>query len=131
MDIRKHPDSLVTQSCPTLYDPMDSKPPGSSVHGDSPGKNPEVGCHAHLEGTLPNPGIKPRSPALQADSLPSEPLGKSMNTGVRSLSLFQRKIPGKSQPKNRTGVSCIADGFFNHLSYQSHYRWVISSLQSK
>ena len=33
MDIRKHPDSLVTQSCPTLYDPMDSKPPGSSVHG--------------------------------------------------------------------------------------------------
>ena len=27
-------------------------------------------------GDLPNPGIKPRSPALQADSLPSEPPGK-------------------------------------------------------
>ena len=27
-------------------------------------------------GNLPNPGIKPKSPALQADSLPSEPPGK-------------------------------------------------------
>ena len=39
---------------------------------------------------LPNPGFKPRSPALWADSLPSEPLGKPKNTGVASLSLFQR-----------------------------------------
>ena len=31
---------------------------------------------------LPNPGIKPRSPALQEDSLPSEPPGKPKNTGV-------------------------------------------------
>ena len=37
-------------------------------------------------GDLPNPGIKPRSPALQADSLPAEPQGK--NTGVDSLSLL-------------------------------------------
>ena len=29
-------------------------------------------------GDLPNPGIKPRSPALQADALPSEPLGKPL-----------------------------------------------------
>ena len=28
-------------------------------------------------GDLPNPGIKPRSPALQADALPSEPPGKT------------------------------------------------------
>ena len=33
-------------------------------------------------GDLPNPGIKPRSPALQADSLPAEPQGKPKNTGV-------------------------------------------------
>ena len=33
-------------------------------------------------GDLPNPGIKPRSPALQADYLPSEPQGKPKNTGV-------------------------------------------------
>ena len=37
---------LVSQSCPTLCDPTDCSPPGSSVHGDSPGKNTGVGCHA-------------------------------------------------------------------------------------
>ena len=40
-------------------------------------------------GDLPNPGIKLRSPALQVDSLLSEPSGKPMNTGVGSLSLLQ------------------------------------------
>ena len=40
-------------------------------------------------GDLPNLGIKPRSPALQADSLPAEPQGKPKNTGVGSLSLLQ------------------------------------------
>ena len=39
---------------------------------------------------LPNPGIKPRSRALQADYLPSEPPGKPKNTGVGSLSLLQQ-----------------------------------------
>ena len=38
-------------------------------------------------GDLPNSGIEPRSPALPADSLPSEPPGKPKNTGVGSLSL--------------------------------------------
>ena len=38
-------------------------------------------------GDLPNPGIKPKSPTLQADSLPAEPQGKPRNTGVGSLSL--------------------------------------------
>ena len=41
-------------------------------------------------GDLPNPGIEPRSPALQADSLPAEPHGKPKNPGVGSLSLLQR-----------------------------------------
>ena len=54
---------LVTQLCPTLCDPMDWCSPGSSVHGDSPGKNTGVSCHALLQGNLPNPETKPRSPA--------------------------------------------------------------------
>ena len=41
--------SLVTKSCLTLCDPMDCSPPGSSIHGDSPGKNTRVGCHALLQ----------------------------------------------------------------------------------
>ena len=39
---------LVAQSCPTLCDPMDYR---SSVHGDSPGKNTEEGCHASSRGS--------------------------------------------------------------------------------
>ena len=39
---------LIVQSCLTLCDPMDCSPPGSSVHGDSPGKNTGVDCHALL-----------------------------------------------------------------------------------
>ena len=38
--------------------------PGSSVHGDSLGKNTGVGCHTLLQGNLPNPGIEPRSPTF-------------------------------------------------------------------
>ena len=44
-------------------------------------------------GDLPNPSIKPRSPALQEDSLLSEPSRKPKNTGVSSLSLLQGNFP--------------------------------------
>ena len=39
-------------------------------------KDAGVGCHALLQRHLPDPGMEPRSPALQADSLPAEPAGK-------------------------------------------------------
>ena len=39
---------------------------------NSPGKNTGVGCHSLLEGIFPTQGIIPKSPMLQADSLPSE-----------------------------------------------------------
>ena len=42
-------------SCPS---PWTVAPPGSSVPGDSPGKNPGVGRHALLQGDLPDPGIE-------------------------------------------------------------------------
>ena len=48
---------LVAQSCPTLCDLMKCSPPGSAIHGDSPGKNTGVV-------DLPNPGIEPTSPGL-------------------------------------------------------------------
>ena len=62
---------LVVQLCPTLCDRMDSNPPGSSVHGFLRQEYwSELPCPP--PGDLPNPGIKPGSPALQADSLPAE-----------------------------------------------------------
>ena len=51
-----------------------------------------------------NPGIKPRSPALQVDSLPAEPPGKSKNTGVGSLSLLQQIF--STQESNRGLLHC-------------------------
>ena len=48
---------LVAQLCLTLCDPMDCSPPGSFVHGDSPGKNTGVGCHALLQGIFPTSSI--------------------------------------------------------------------------
>ena len=53
---------LVAQSCPTLCDPMDCSPPGSSVLGDSPGKNTGVSCHALLQGIFPTQGSNPCFP---------------------------------------------------------------------
>ena len=50
---------LVTQSCPTVCDPMDCSPPGSSVLGDSPGLNTGVGCHALLQRIFPTQGSYP------------------------------------------------------------------------
>ena len=49
---------LVAQLCPTLYDPMNYSPPGSSVF---PGKNDEW-VDISSPGDHPNPGIKPASP---------------------------------------------------------------------
>ena len=96
----------VAQSCLTLFDPMDGSPPGSSVHGDSPGKNTGVGCHALLQGNLPNPGTEPRSPTLQADSLPSELPGKSSKRVYNHKSIFGgnhrwKNLNHKTNPSKR------------------------------
>ena len=53
---------MLSQSCPTLCDHVDCSLPGSSVHGDSPGKNTGVGCHAHLQGIFPTQGSNPSLP---------------------------------------------------------------------
>ena len=53
---------LVAHSCPTLYDPIDYSPPGSSVHGNSLGKNTGVSSHALLQGISPTQGSNPDLP---------------------------------------------------------------------
>ena len=71
---------LVAKSCPTLETPWTV----ACQSWNSPGKNTGVekekeywsGLLFPYPGDLPNPGTKPGSPALQADSLPTEPPGK-------------------------------------------------------
>ena len=51
--------SSVAQSCLTLCNPMDCSLSGSSVRGDSPGKNTGVRYHALLQGIVPTQGWNP------------------------------------------------------------------------
>ena len=137
----------VASSYLTLCDPLDWSPPGSSVHGDSSGKNTGLGSHSLLQGIfltqglnpsilycrqilsswvtreaqeywselpcpppgdLPSPGIEPRSP-----SLPVILYQLSHQGSPRVLEWVAYHFSrGSFQPRNRTGVSCIAGGFF-------------------
>ena len=65
-------------------------------------------------GEFPNPGTEPRSPALQADSLPAEPQAKPKNTGVGSLSLLQQLF--QTHELNQDCLHCRE--ILYQLSYQ-------------
>ena len=120
-----------------LWDTMDCSLQGFSVHGNFLG----AGSLSLLQGELPDPGIEPESPALQADSLPSEPPGKwkwkslscvwlfashrlyslwnspgspGQNIGVGSLSILQGIFP--TQGSNPVLPSC---------------RWILYQLNHK
>ena len=89
---------LVSQSCPTLCNPTDCSPPGSSVHGDSPGKN---------TGAMSSQGIFSTQelnwwPVLQAASLPAE-------------------LPGKSHGKPRQCIKKQRHHFANKGPYSQSY----------
>ena len=97
----------VSQSCLTLCNPM-----GYTVHGILQARILEWVDYP-FPGDLPNPGIEPRSLALQADSLPAEPQGKPKNTGVGSLSLLQHIF--QTQESNRGLLHCRR--ILNWLNY--------------
>ena len=72
-------------------------------------------------GNLPNPGIKPRSPAMQADCLPAEPQGKPKNTPVSRLSLLRQIF--LTQELNQGLLDCRR--ILYQLSYQgSSCKWI-------
>ena len=107
---------LVAQMCPALCNPMDCSLPGSSVH--------EILWTRILRqiaipspGDLPDPGIEPRSPTLQADSLSSEPKMKRLEF-------------------LRTGNTCAASDFSffpptADIANRSHYTHLLSLSNGK
>ena len=102
----KHAKSL--QSCLTLCNPMVCSWPGSSVPGDSPGKNAGVGCHALLQVIFPMQGSNLHLLYLlhwQAGSLPLVPSGK---TNLRRLMVRELgEVGGGSDMSHGTdGHSC-------------------------
>ena len=104
---------LVAQSCPTLWNPMDCSPLGSSIHGDLQARILErLSCPP--PGDLPNAVIKPRSPTLQVVFFFFFFYHLSHQGSPWILEwvayLFSR---GSSPPRNQTGSPALqADGFF-------------------
>ena len=86
------------QSCPILCNPMDCSLPGSSVHGIFQAEY-WSGLPFPSPGDLPNPRVKPESPALQEDSLLTELPGKHIFTEAISNYplLFPSSILGTFQ----------------------------------
>ena len=83
----------VAQSCPTLCNPMDY-----TVHRILQVRILEW-VAIPSPGDLPNPGIEPRSPALQVDSLPAELQCKLKNTGMGCHTLLQIFLTQGSNPR--------------------------------
>ena len=83
---------VQSQSHVRLCDPVDCSPPGSSVYGDSPGKNTGVGCRALLRGIFPNQGY----------NLVSCIAGR----------FFTTQPPGKA-PQNMEHFMDLREGFLN------------------
>ena len=76
---------LITQSCPTLCDPMDCGQPGSSVHRISQTGNTGVGSYSLFQGIFPTQGSNPCLLHWQADSLALNHQGSSMNIHLSEL----------------------------------------------
>ena len=131
---------LVTLLCLTLFDCMDYSPPGSAVHGtphgrtlesetgscsvvsnslqpngldspwNSPGQNNGVGSHSLLQGIFPTQGWNPglshcRKILYQLSHMGSPRILEWVAYPFSS---------GSSWPRNWTGISCIAGGFFTN-----------------
>ena len=119
---------LVPQSYPTLCNCMDYSPPGSSVHRDSLGKNTRVDSISLLQGIFPTQR-QPKSPALQVDSLQSEPSGKSCITHQLLLAIyfiygnmcFSATLSNLSHPLLPHTVSRVCSLCLYHYSFPANF----------
>ena len=115
---------------------MDCSPAGSSVHGNSPGKNTGVGCHFLLQRIFltqgSNPGLltcrqilyrlshQGNSRILEWVVIPFS-RGSSLSRDTTSVSCKKgNSLP--SEPSGKHGISIIGYDFVNIRCY---YRWVI------
>ena len=126
--------SEVARSCPTLCDPMDCSPPGSSIHGIFQARVLEWGTIAFscsLNCFIKNPDLKENEPSSKFRYVPcssvlsyvllfSTPWTVACQASL-SIGIFQARIlewvampssRGSSQPRDQTQVSHIAGGFF-------------------
>ena len=112
----------VVQSCLTLCNSMDCSPPGSCVHGDSPGMSTGEDCHTLLQGIFPTQGSKLHLPHWQADFFTTVPPGNHhriggrlecyhINLGVTQSFVQNKKLLKKQAPQ----MSSYGSATFNIL----------------
>ena len=98
----------VTQSCPTLCNTMD--------YGNSPGQNTGTGSLSLLQGMFPTQGSNPGLPQCRQILYQLSHQGSP-----RILEWVAHPFSsGSSRPRNRTGVSCIAGGFFTNWAMEKN-----------
>ena len=96
---------LVAQLCPTLH-PMNCSPPASSVHGILQAGILEW-VAIPFSWDLPNPGVEPGSPALQADALSSQPPGKPKRDLWHNIKHTNIRIIGVPEEEKKKGCEKI------------------------
>ena len=106
--------------------PHELQPAGSSVHGDSPGKNTVEGCKALLQGIIPIQGLTPGLPHCRW-ILYHLSHGGSPRIVEWIAYLFSR---GSSRPRNWTGVSCITGRFFPIWATREAPNWLLKVAES-
>ena len=103
MKVRKSMESwrlkylLVAQLCPTLCNPMDWSVSQGPLSLGFSRQESWSGQPFPSPGDLPDPGIEPRPPALQADFLPSKPLGNPLKTKRKAYLLRIRGSHGSAK----------------------------------
>ena len=117
----------VTQSCPTLCDPINY-----TVHGILQAMGFSREYWSGLSFPFSRGSSQPRSPTLHADSLPTEPPGKP--NSIRIKTIFHQKCllcPLQAVPKfTREHFSIIKDQFCLRISGITQYVficiWILS-----
>ena len=110
----------LLQLCPTLCNPMDYSPPGSSVHGISQARKLEW-VPMIPPGDLPNPGVQPATPALQVGA---ESPGKPFLVGlsIRQIFLIYEIC---------LMLSPTTQGYFEDLMtspiWKTLYKWIVGT----
>ena len=122
----EHP-CVPSRSLVSDCDSMDCRPPGSSVHGDSPGKNTGMGCHALLQGIFPTQGSNPGLPHFRQNlcGLSHQGSPRTLEWVAYPFLRVYSQPRAYFQPRNQIGVPCIEGRFFTKegtraysLSYQ-------------
>ena len=101
---------LAAQSCPILCDPMDCRPPGSSVHGILQARILECAAMPFSRGSF-RLRVQPASPALQADSLPLSHHGSVGKHTEKQFVYLSQQLGRNTHPERKdTGVLSNEEG---------------------